>query len=61
MDHRFDKLEEKLDQIRKDLHKVTTEYEGRLTKVDTVQKGFITVFSAILTACIATLAKLIFK
>jgi hypothetical protein len=58
MDHRFDKIEEKLDTIRSELHKVAVDHSERLIKLETTQKGFISVLTLLFTAVLGVIVNL---
>ncbi len=47
---RFDKIDTTLGQIRTELHKLAVRDETRLTRLETTQKGFVTIFTLVLTA-----------
>jgi predicted component of type VI protein secretion system len=57
MEHRFDRLDKKLDQLRQDIYKVTVRYETRLAKLETTQKGFVAITAAVLAASVGVLFK----
>ena len=54
----LEKIEEKLDKILEAMTEIRVESEARLSKLETAQKGFITVFSAILTAIMTAIINL---
>ena len=58
MDSRLDKIEEKLDRVLDALTQSNLKAENRITKLETHQKGFIAIFSTILTAIGAAVTKL---
>jgi hypothetical protein len=52
MKDRFDKIDDKLNKIEGFLADYRVESEKRLSKLETAQKGFVTVFTIILTAVV---------
>ncbi len=57
MENRFDKIDQKLDIIDARLHALTSDHQQRITKLETTQKGIVTLCLAIITSAFAALAK----
>ena len=61
MESRFDRLEDKLDSIADELHKISLVHEARLTKLETTQKGFVAVSAALMMSVVAYFFNLVVK
>jgi len=57
MEKRLDRMERKIDDIYSEVHKSNVSDATRLAKLETTQRGFITIFTAILTAITGFLIK----
>ena len=57
----LEKIEKKIDKILEAMTEIRVESEARLSKLETSQKGFIGVFSAIITAVLSALISLFNK
>ena len=58
MEARFDRIDDKLDRLTEQLQTLTVAHEHRLSKLETVQKGVVALSTALMTAVVAGLAKL---
>lgn len=54
---RLDRIEEKLDKLNESVVTITIDHATKIAKLETTQKGFFTIFSAVLTGIIGFLVK----
>ena len=57
MKERFDSIDSKLDKIAEALVTMKVEHHGRITKIETTQKGVIALCVALITTALGALAK----
>lgn len=57
MQDRFDRIDDKLNSLQKDINVVIMMTNERVTKLETTQKGVIALCVAIITASLTALAK----
>lgn len=55
MNHRLDRIEEKLDKLQESLVQISVKHEARLTTLEVRQKGIITIGGAFMVALITGL------
>lgn len=60
-DQRFDRIDEKLDELLKSQHQVTVEHSSRITRLETSQRGFISIVSALFTALVSYVVAFVHK
>lgn len=58
MENRINKMDEKLDEIISTLNDVNLNHSNRITKLETAQKGIISVGAAFLTAIVGIVVRI---
>lgn len=58
MENRINKIDEKLDNIIATLNNVNLNHSNRITKLETAQKGIISVAAAFLTAIVGIVVRI---